>query len=116
MIAVLKHPGQPPVLYETSGKRYALRHELGGWYNSMQFASDACVLFRDELRGDELPFNLELFGLDLYGPIVILGVREGEFCELRRADQVLEWVAERSAEGGRPQAAPTGANAPKERA
>ena len=94
MKAILKKPGEAPEIVEIDNDRKALSEMIGGRLESFTFATDACVLCDEEGWFKDLPFNVELMGIQFFGPILLVGVNGDEFCDFPVLDQWVERMTE----------------------
>ena len=82
MMVVYKAPGrkaEPRVIDNTLEE---LQATVGGYIETVTFASGATVICNEEGRLMGLEHNLRFLGVDFVGPIVIAGVNGEEFCDL----------------------------------
>lgn len=82
MRAVYKEPGKLPEIIDVENTLKALQEKVGGYIETITFASDACIICNEEGRILELPYNCEFLGLDFFGPILVVGVAGEEFAGL----------------------------------
>jgi hypothetical protein len=61
---------------------------VGGYIETVSFASDACIICNEEGRLLNLPFNCKLLGKEFVGPILIVGVDGDEFTDLYKPEAV----------------------------
>ena len=86
MRVVRKRPGECTELIEIPNTLYALQKEVGGYIETVTFATDACIICNEEGRLLGLPENCDLFGIPFVGTILIVGVNGEEFCDLPEAE------------------------------
>ena len=60
----------------------ALQAEVGGYIETVSFLSDLCIIVNEEGRINAMPFNLRFAGLQLFGPVLLVGVNGDEFCDV----------------------------------
>lgn len=94
-IAVMvKKPGEEPRLEEHFPNRLeAYQEAVGGFIEAVTLASDLVILCNEEGRLLGLPFNVNLCGIDFYGPVVAVGVEGEDFAGL--SDDMIpkvQWV------------------------
>lgn len=74
----------------------ALQREVCGYIETVGITTDACIIVNEEGLINDMPFNTRLFGLQLFGTILIVGVDGDEFCDLPAPDLWLKSVKERA--------------------
>ncbi len=79
-------------LVEIENTLEALQREVGGYIETVGIARDACLVVNEEGIINDLPFNVRLYGLQLFGTVLIVGVGGDEFCDLPAPDM---WVKKR---------------------
>lgn len=77
-----KRPGTPWEFADIENSLEALQAEVGGYIETVTFCSDACIVVNEEGIPRGLPFNLNFCGLDLYGTVLLVGVKGDEFCDV----------------------------------
>ncbi len=82
MTAIYKAPGQKPEIIDIPNTLEALQEKVGGYIETVTFATDACIVCNEEGRLLGLPDNCWLLGVHFVGPILIVGKNGEEFCEL----------------------------------
>lgn len=84
ILVIVKRPGEPPELEplfeNTLG---AFQRAVGGYIETCTFASDAAIICNEEGRLQRLPYNCTLLGMDLFGTVLIAGVKGDEFASVR---------------------------------
>lgn len=97
MRAVRKKPGEAPEIVEVENALEALRKEVGGYIQSVQFASDCAIICNEEGKLIPLEPNLAFCGDVLFGTILAVGVDGEEFCSLDPtvAETLLNWMGVR---------------------
>lgn len=98
MKIIRKKVGYEPEIVEIENTLEALQREVDGYIETITITSDACVVVNEEGIINNLPFNTRLFGLQLFGTILIVGVDGDEFCDLPCPDI---WIAKGVAANGR---------------
>lgn len=66
MKAIRKKPGCAPEIIEVENTLKALQAEVGGYIETVTFASDAAVICDEEGRILGLPYNCRFFGVDFF--------------------------------------------------
>lgn len=59
-----------------------LQRFVGGYIETVSLFKDACVICNEEGRLKGLPYNTKIFGVDFVGDILLVGVKDDEFCDL----------------------------------
>ena len=85
-----KKVGSDWELVEIENTLEALQREVDGYIETVGIAGDACIIVNEEGMINDLPFNLRLFGLQLFGTVLIVGVDGDEFCDLPCPDMWVE--------------------------
>lgn len=77
-----KRPGCPPRSVWVVNRLENLQNHVGGFIETVTFASDMCVICNEEglIRG--LPYNCTIAGAAIHGDILIVGVRGDEFADV----------------------------------
>jgi hypothetical protein len=86
ILVIIKKPGEPPVvepLFDNTLE--AFQKEVGGYIETVTFASDAALVVNEEGLLMGLRYNCKLCNLDLVGTIICVGVKGDEFVSLRAA-------------------------------
>lgn len=86
MKAVYKRPGLPPEIIEVENTLEALQEKVGGYIETVTLASDACIVCNEEGRLRGMPRNVSFGQTEFVGPILVVGVRGDEFCDLPNAN------------------------------
>ena len=73
---------EPWELVEIDNTLEALQAEVGGYIETVTVTCDACIVVNEEGMLNDLPFNSRLFGLQLFGTVLLVGVDGDEFCDL----------------------------------
>lgn len=84
ILAVIKEPGKAPrvePLLENSLD--ALQQVVGGYIETVTFATDLVIICNEEGLLRRLPFNCEIGGHGFLGTIVAVGARGEEFASLK---------------------------------
>ena len=77
-----KRPGERWEFAEIENTLEALQAEVGGYIETVTVTSDACLIVNEEGRIKAMPFNLNFAGLQLFGPVLLVGVDGDEFCDV----------------------------------
>lgn len=81
MRVIIKEPGKPAAWRDIDNTLPALQEAVGGYIETLTFASD-CVLIMDEegrLKGK--PHNVTICGADIVGTFVIAGKKRDRFTD-----------------------------------
>lgn len=84
ILVIVKRPGEPPELeplFENTLE--AFQRAVGGYIETVSFATDAAIICNEEGRLQRLPYNCTLFGVDFFGTVLIVGVKGDEFASVR---------------------------------
>lgn len=81
MKAIYKAPGKAPEIIQAENSLEALQEKVGGYIETVTLASDACIICDEEGRLKGLPRNVSFGRTEFVGPILVVGVREDEFCD-----------------------------------
>lgn len=82
MTAIYKAPGCAPEVIDIPNTLEALQEKVGGYIETVTFATDACIICNEEGRLMGLPYNCNLLGVSFVGPILIVGMDGEEFASL----------------------------------
>lgn len=55
---------------------------VGGFIETVQLFQDSTIVCNEEGRLLDLPFNTEIFGINFFGTIFLVGVDKDEFCDV----------------------------------
>lgn len=84
ILAIVKEPGQAPRVDPLfTNTLQAFQEAVDGYIETVTIATDLVLIVNEEGRLRGLPFNCELCGLELFGPIVAVGVKGDEFASLK---------------------------------
>ena len=84
ILVVIKRPGEDPVvepLFDNTLE--AFQREVGGLIETVTFVLDVCLICNEEGRITGLPYNGECLGIDFYGTVIAVGVKDDEFASLK---------------------------------
>lgn len=93
-----KKVGSDWELVEIENTLEALQREVDGYIETVSISGDVCIIVNEEGMINDLPFNLRLFGLQLFGTVLIVGVDGDEFCDLPCPDMWVELGEKRNGE------------------
>lgn len=83
MIVLKKEPGKDPVLTAVENTLSALQEAVDGYIETVTMADDFVVICNEEGCLQSLPYNCTLLGdIDLYGTILIAGMKDDEFTDV----------------------------------
>lgn len=83
MIVLKKEPGKDPVLTAVENTLSALQEAVDGYIEAVTMADDFVVICNEEGCIQSLPYNCTLLGdIDLYGTILIAGMKDDEFTDV----------------------------------
>ena len=86
ILAIIKNPGESPKvdpLFDNTLESF--QKAVGGYIEAVTFASDAVLIVNEEGRLRGLPYNCSFCGLDIVGPVVVVGAKGDEFASLKAA-------------------------------
>lgn len=82
MIVIRKQPDKFPEVINVENTLEALQEQVGGYIETVTFATDACFICDEEGRLKDKPYNVELLGVPFFGTVLVVGVNGEEFAEL----------------------------------
>ena len=82
MKVIYKAPGCAPEPRDIHNTLEELQAAVGGYIETVTFASDAVVICNEEGRLQGLPHNCTFLGVGFVGPILIVGRDDDEFTDL----------------------------------
>lgn len=83
MIVLKKEPRKDPVLTAVENTLSALQEAVDGYIETVTMADDFVVICNEEGCIQSLPYNCTLLGdIDLYGTILIAGMKDDEFTDV----------------------------------
>lgn len=82
MKVIYKAPGCAPEPRDIPNTLEELQAAVGGYIETVTFATDAVVICNEEGRPMGLPHNCEFLGVDFVGPILIVGRAGDDFADL----------------------------------
>ena len=84
ILVVIKEPGQAPKvepLFDNTLE--AFQNAVDGWIEAVTVAEDMVIICNEEGRLRGLPPNVDLFGIDFVGTVIVAGVKGDEFASLK---------------------------------
>lgn len=87
ILVIIKKPGEAPVvepLFDNTLE--AFQQAVGGYIETITFASDACLVVNEEGRLLGLPHNCDFCGTDLVGTVICAGIKGEEFASLKASN------------------------------
>lgn len=82
MRILYKGVGEAPNRVEIPNSLRALQASVGGRIETHTFSTSAAVICNAEGTVNGMPYNCTFLGQDWYGPVMIVGVKDEEFCSL----------------------------------
>ena len=82
MKVLRKKVGSEWELIDIENTLEAICNEIEGGAEVRYISSDACLITKGENVFDASKFNIRMFGLQLFGTVLIVGVDGDEFCDL----------------------------------
>ena len=79
---LIKEPGKKPRRESIPNTLEALQKVVGGYIETVTFASDVVIICNEEGRLKNLPYNCNLFGIPFVGTIIFAGVDGEGFADL----------------------------------
>lgn len=95
MRTLRKEPGKPWEIVEVPNELEALQKVVGGYMERVTFSLDTCILCDEEALCKGLPHNADICGVEFFGPVLIVGMANGEFVSLteQQVEDMLEMGA-----------------------
>lgn len=87
---VAKYPGAPPEIVELTDCLKSYQGFVQGYIEACTFAPNWCVLCNEEGRIRGMEYNCEVLGVDFCGPILFVGVKDGDFCDFLQGGATLQ--------------------------
>ena len=84
ILVIIKEPGKDPrtdPLFDNTLE--AFQKAVGGYIETVTVASDLCLVVNEEGRIRNLPYNLTLCGMPLFGTVIAVGVSGEEFVSIK---------------------------------
>ena len=82
MRVIYKAPGEVPRTMVVPNDLHTLQELVGGYIETFTIFQDVTIVCNEEGRLRGMDYNCELFGIDFVGPVLIVGVKGDEFCDL----------------------------------
>lgn len=80
--AIVKHPAEPVGHFVTLDNRLEVFQKIvGGHIEAVTFLHGAACICNEEGKLKNLPHNFALYGENIVGPVVIVGVDREDFCD-----------------------------------
>lgn len=88
MIAIYKEPNKRPEIINIDNTLTAMQEAVGGYIETITFATDACIICNRDGLFSDMRFNCRLLNMQFFGPILIVGAKGDEFTDLKRPECV----------------------------
>lgn len=59
-----------------------LQDLVGGYIETVTMTMNSCLICNEEGRLLGLPYNCNYLGMEIYGPMLVVGVQGDEFCDV----------------------------------
>ena len=87
MKILLKKPGEAAVFTEIDNELAALQKAVGGYIETVRVCEDLVLVCNEEGLMNDMPFNVRIGNLQLFGPVFLCGVCFGDdgeevFCDV----------------------------------
>ena len=92
MVVIKKEVGKVPELVKVENSLEALQQIVGGYIETLTFSTDAVLVFDEEGKIKNRPANVKLFGEELVGTILVVGVKDDEFISLKDPDKMMRFI------------------------
>lgn len=92
MEVIKKEVGNSPELVEIENSLEALQQAAGGYIETLTFSTDAVLVFDEEGKIKNRPVNVKLFGEELVGTILVVGVNGDEFSDLKDPENICRFL------------------------
>lgn len=84
ILVVIKKPGEEPYVEPLFDNTLgAFQEAVGGYIETLTFATDACFVLNEEGLLQNLPYNFAAFGNIFVGTVICVGVKGDEFVSLK---------------------------------
>lgn len=103
MKALIKKPGKPFQRISIDGELKTLQKLVGGYIEVVPICKDTVCVCNEEGRLMGLEPNCAINGIDFVGTILIMGSKDGDFCDIEEVIdedwkvKVVEYVSPREA-------------------
>lgn len=88
MKAIYKEPNERPKIIDIDNTLEAMQDAVDGYIETVTIASDVCIVCNENGRLFDLPFNCNICGVNIVGPLLIVGVDDDVFTDLHRPECV----------------------------
>lgn len=85
---IYKEPGKPAEVREIPNTLEAMQEAVGGYIETLTFATDCAAIVNEEGKLRGLPVNFELLGEVLVGNVLFVGVDGEDFCSLSEPQEL----------------------------
>ena len=82
MIVLKKEPVDVWYAKNIENTLEAMQAEVGGYIETVTLFTDCTIVCNDEGRINDMHYNTEIAGVDFFGPIMIVGTKGEEFCDV----------------------------------
>ena len=79
---IIKRPGVKPYKTNISDSLKNLQNTVGGNIETVTLREDMTFIVNEEGRLLGLPYNCTVCGIDLYGTVIVIGVKGDEFDDI----------------------------------
>lgn len=94
MKAVYKEPMKAPEIIDVGNSLTALQHKVQGYIECVTLTEHAVLICNEEGLINDMHFNIRLCGMQLFGPILIVGRDGDEFCDCPYPEWCLDTLRE----------------------
>lgn len=82
MKIIMKEPDREPRELVIPNKLNVLQALVDGYIETLTFEPKWCVICNEEGRIRDMPYNCEVLGVEFCGPILFVGVKDSDFCDV----------------------------------
>lgn len=82
MKVIFKAPGCLPEIRDIPNALSALQEAVGGHIELVKLSYDFALVCNEEGRILGLPYNCDVYGVPYVGPILLVGTREDDLCDI----------------------------------
>lgn len=75
-------PGRDPEFRTVNNTLEAMQILVKGYIEALTVSNDMVIVCNEEGHLRNMPFNREMFGISLYGPIVLVGTEGEDFTDV----------------------------------
>ena len=79
---IIKEPGRAPRSVNVSPSLENLQKHVGGYLEYVRVSKNMVILCNEEGLLQQLPYNCTVGNIPFVGTIILIGTRDGEFCDL----------------------------------